>query len=670
MQKKVYSIVCILFILSGSVQAQTDTILNRYKHYLLISVDPEGNITQLASGLNSKHQWDDINYSDTERSNWKPLIHLKRVRDMALVWSNPKSSFYHQDALWKAIDASLDNWLENKYKSSNWWHNEIGVPQYMRDIIILLKEDLSPQTFSQSLKVLAQYRIQNKAVGANLIWMADLGFHYAALTNNNELMQKCRDLMVKEIKITTGEGVQPDFSFHQHGKRLQMYHYGGAYLWDNVRLAWEVKGTTFSFPVEQIKVLNDFVLNGWQWMARGINTVPGTIDRAVSRVDALKSADIRKLIPYLIELSPDKSSQFMAIAAQQNRTGFLEGFRYYPYSDLAAYHTKHFSFFLKNMSARTLHPEYLNNENLKGNLMNSGDAYFIRDGKEYFNMMPVWDWQHLPGVTGFKNAVKIARKPFTGSVSDGKSGLSIMDYQLDGKASQEQISARKFWASNGGVVVFLIAGLTTKNIEQPVYTTLDQSRWRGDVVMNESANVLKAGNHNLTDVKWIYHEGLAYIPLVPARVNLRLGEAMGSWKEVNGSLSAETVIDKVFMPILDHGLKPSGLNSGYVVSYCKTPKKANDLTKHPVWNILRNDSNCQAVGFKDGTIMAAFFEAGKLVVKGKELSVDKPCLIQISKNSMYVSNPAHTEIDVQVKWDDKVFKLMLNADGSTLQTAY
>ena len=180
-----------------------------------------------------------------------------------------------------------------------------------------------------------------------------------------------------------------------------MYQYGRAYLVESSRIAWQLRGTPLAFPDEKVSLLTDFVLNGWQWMARGINTVPGTMDRSSSRKDGLQSADMRFLIPFLIELQPEKAVELNRMAAVQNGKGSLNGFRYYPYSDFAVFHQPGFSYFLKTISNRTYATESINNENLKGRLLNSGDAYLIRDGQEYFNLMPMWDWTALPGVTTF-----------------------------------------------------------------------------------------------------------------------------------------------------------------------------------------------------------------------------------------------------------------------------
>jgi chondroitin AC lyase len=655
MQKKVlFVFIGFLFIYLGA-NAQADTILNRYKQYLLESVKPEGDMQQLMRTIQVNGQWPDINYADTEKANWKNLIHLKRVRDLALAWEKPGSSWFQNPVVWKAFNSGLNHWLDKRYKNSNWWHNEIGVPQCMRDIIILVKKELTAEQLKAALEVMAQHRVQENGVGANLTWSADLGFHYGALTANVKMMELCRRLILKEIRISTEEGVQPDFSFHQHGPRLQMYQYGAAFLKDNIRLAWELQGTTMAFPEEKISILINFTLKGWQWMARGIHTVPGTMDRSASRVNALNNAALLDLVPYFIALNPENKQAFHQLAEIQQGKGAMAGYRYYPYSDFAAFHQKDFSFFLKTISSRTLATESINSENLKGSLLNSGDAYLVRDGQEYFNLMPVWNWANLPGVTTFNGADKIDRKPFTGSVSDGKTGLTVMDYQLESKDKRKTLSAKKFWAAAGQQVVCLISGLQGSGITA-AYTTLDQCRWRGGESINDS---------------WIYHNGFAYIPLKPGTLTLKKGTATGSWKAINASETDTIVTEKVFMPVMQHQMLENGA-TGYVLAACKNPKDAARLAAKPQWKVLRNDKEVQAVVFNDGTLMAAFYQEGKFQLpdKNRLISVDQPCLVLMSNRKIWLSNPARSPLKVKLGVNGQHKIVELPEDGSSVEVVF
>jgi chondroitin AC lyase len=53
--------------------------------------------------------------------------------------------------------------------------------------------------------------------------------------------------------------------------------------------------------------------------------------------------------------------------------------------------------------------------------------------------------------------------------------------------------------------------------------------------------------------------------------------------------------------------------------------------------VLRNDRDIQAVRFRDGMVLAAFYSAGTLpLAGGKTLAADRPCLVLASKKISYL----------------------------------
>lgn len=664
MIRKAFFTTAIILSLSLTVNAQRDTILNRYNEYLFKTGQP-ADIAALKHSLNSNGTWPDINYGSISRANWPAIEHLKRLQNLAIAWSNPRSTAYHDSTLWNSISKALNSWVYRRLYNPNWWYNEIGVPQYFQNILSLLYPYLNKYERTRSLEELAQYRING--TGTNLIWSAELGFFYSALVNDTARMRHCIDTIFNEIRINTGEGIQPDYSFHMHGNRLQIYSYGSGYLKEIVKLAEICKGTNWAFPEDKIKLITDFVLNGWQWMSRGINTVPGTIDRVVSRQNSLHAADIRTVIPGLIQLNPEKATALNEILNWQNGKGDpLIGFRYYPYSDFAAYQSKRFSFFLKTISTRTPASESINSENLKGNLLNSGDSYLVQDGTEYFNLMPVWNWAKLPGITTFKGARRIIRKPFAGSAGKADGGLTAMDYEMIGKDTSVSVKAHKVWVYHNGLVVCLIADLTATHVDGGVSTVLDQCRLNGDVMINHAFKKVGKGNHVLKGVKWIYHHGFAYIPIIPSTIDLYSGTVRGSWKSINTSESDSLVVDSVFIPELAHGENPKNLSTAYMLTNLPSAPEVDKLRNDPPFTILRNDKICQAVKFADGVVMAAFFSASDLTInKDDKIKVNKPCLLLVSKNEIYISDPTHRGGEIEVQMDKDKLNIQVPTDGTT-----
>jgi chondroitin AC lyase len=397
-------------------------------------------------------------------------------------------------------------------------------------------------------------------------------------------------------------------------------------------------------------------------MTRGLNTVPGTMDRSASRRNALQSSDVRYLIPYLTELMPGKKQELDAINDHQNGKAALEGFRYFPYADFAAYQQKDFSFFIKTISSRTLATESINSENLKGHLLNSGDTYFIHDEQQYFNLMPVWNWEYLPGVTSFKGADKIKRKSFAGSIGDGNNGFTSMDYALENKDGSKFVTAKKSWFCYNGKMIGLIGALKGTGVDS-AYTTLDQCRLTGAVTVNNKGQQILKGEQVLKDWKWLQHDNFLYVPLQKATATVFINDVSGSWGSINAAENNDVVRDKVFMPVIMHDHLSTAQSFAYLVSFCKTPSNAAGIANRPGFTIIKNDSVCQAIAFADGTIMAAFFEPASIAVKKMQLTTDQPCLVMIKNGSMFVSDPQQSLKNLMVTVNKKSFKIQLPENG-------
>jgi chondroitin AC lyase len=494
-----------------------------------------------------------------------------------------------------------------------------------------------------------------------LVWSADLAIHYGALTADEALIKKASILIADEIKITTGDGIQPDFSYHQHSARLQTYHYGSSFVKDNIRLAWQLKGTSWQFPPQKIAILTNFILEGWQWMSRGENTVPGTLDRSVSRKDYLKSADLKIFLPYLINLVPTKSASLSAILKAQITNGTsIKGFRFYPYSDFTAYQQQDFSYFLKTISSRTEITEQINGENTKGNFLNFGDSYFIKKGTDYYNLMPMWDWSHLPGITNFIGAKNIDRQIFNGGVSNGSFGFSATHL----KSSNEKIvmTTNKFWANYKNAMVCLISDLELNADTGTIFTTLNQARWESKVTINTLGNVIDQGNHHLTNVKWIFHAGFAYYPLAENKINLFLGNRSGAWADINASGSKKITTEKIFMPVVEHSNRA---NFAYAVVSVANALEAQKLNQHFNWKILSNTKICQAIIFDATVLMATFKEKGTFNLNQMNITVDQPCLVMIEKGRILAADPLQKGETLHLKINDKSYQIKLPKDGST-----
>lgn len=221
-------------------------------------------------------------------------------------------------------------------------------------------------------------------------------------------------------------------------------------------------------------------------------------------------------------------------------------------------------------------------------------------------------------------------------------------------------------ACYGNAVVCLVSNINAHGVNDSVFTALDQSRWQGRLEVNKPGNVINTtGVNQIKNVRWIHHSNFGYILLEPSVVQVRLNEVTSAWSAINLSASPTPVTDKVFMPLLYHGFTNHS-STGYVLVAANTAAEVKKIADKPVWKILSNNQKCQAVTFAGGVIMAAFYKTGAVPL-GKEnfLAVDKPCLIQITGNTVFISDPLHAAAIVNFRYRNKTYHAILKNDGTT-----
>jgi hypothetical protein len=84
--------------------------------------------TMLANG-----SWADISYDDPgDPGDWKTFVHIERVKAMAAsvrYFSPAKNKTATILYLFTKTERALNFWLAADFVHSNWWYNDIGVPQ-------------------------------------------------------------------------------------------------------------------------------------------------------------------------------------------------------------------------------------------------------------------------------------------------------------------------------------------------------------------------------------------------------------------------------------------------------------------------------------------------------------------------------------------------------------
>ena len=674
----------ILSCLCASAHAETKadedmtTILTRYRSMLVEGeVMDAKEVREHMASISKEGTWADVNYKGTDRNDWEPFYHIFRLGALGKAYAKPGHPLHGDKALLKTILLAIDHWLEKGYKCPNSWYNTHATPGHFGNIAVYMNDDLTGDRRKAVIEIVGNegFGRRRRSTGANLIDLAVTVIAKASLTGDTKLLAEAARVVAGEIKLSAGEGVKDDWSFHQHGACAQLA-YGAVYLHALSRVGWLLRDTPYQIPKEKAAIVSQYILNGVQSMVRGPYIAPSVTDRQVSRRGALgpsggvrgehKTGGFIDVAEKWMAVDPDNAAALKEFVARQNGKAAQQvGFTHFYHSDLSTYHRPGFSFFTHTRSPRVRGTESINGENRKGTpYLHTGDHYILMGTSEYTDMPPVWDWTRLPGLTMFDGIGKIEPQPFVGGIGNGKSGLTAMDYK-------RTLGVRKLWVYHHDFVICLLGGWQGADAKKGLRTTLDQCALQGTVQANVGGRTssLKAGTHELKDVRWVLHNQVGYVPLSPSAMSLKLGEVEGSWNSIAGSGSKDVLKADVFLCDLLHGESPKA--GGFIMVPGSTAKTLDKFVKSaPLSVVVRNDREVQCIRFADGTSMAAFYSPGKVEIKGKTvLSVDKPCLAIWSEKELRLCDPANPKqgVAVKVMWRGKTHSITLPAGGKVLQ---
>lgn len=590
--------------------------------------------------------WPDVDYADQSRSAWTPPRHLSRLTDLAQAFAAG------DETVKKSLFRALDYWFLQDPQNPNWWWNVIGVPRTLANNLLLLDDHLTPAQRAKGIEILTRGKLG--MTGQNLVWVAEITAKRGILTRDANLVSEAYARMAEEICITTKEGIQPDFSFHQHGALLYNHGYGAGFASDCTQIASLVAGTRFAFSQEKIDILTAYVLDGSQWMLRGQMPDYSAKGREITR----KGPSARYLIgacDHLLSLSSTRKPELQALkhSLEQRTAPPVSGNKHFWRSDIMCHHRPSYYASARMFSTRILSTDGpANSEGLKSHHLSDGCNYLFLRGDEYEGIFPVWDWQKIPGTTiaqtgEFPGKPNIfGEKSFVGGTSNGAYGLAAFDLKRD------SLTARKSWFFFDREYVCLGAGISA-TCEVPVFTTLNQCLLRGPVTVSGLA--VPEGDRAIPQAQWVHHNGVAYCFLEPGNLHMRNAPQAGNWWEITHSYGQEPLAMDVFTLWIDHGIHPQNATYAYLVAPDMQVGDVPQYTAAHGVHILCNTPALQAVHHNDQHITGmAFYEPGICdIAPGLAVTVDHPCLVLLCDKTLSVSNPENEPLTVAVTLTSK-----------------
>lgn len=574
-------------------------------------------LTEISENLQPDGTFKNVDYASKDRSMWKAAEHLNQCRELAIgarVYPDRKK------ALEGALKA-LDWWLEKKPKNSNWWYHSVHEAQMLGNIALLLPPEAVTPARRAALEAFLS-KPKPGMTGQNRLWLCWNTVLAGLFMNEEARVKTALDEMGKVIVVAEKgqEGIQPDWSFHQHGPHFHQGNYGRHFLHSASKYLRLVSGT----PLEdrsRVDVFEHLLLDGTRMMCWGGLLDYNAWGRQISYADRFQGPDIQVACRNFLAARPSRAAEVQNYMEELKRLPFdgktsqtPRGVFAYPYSDYLAFRAADFMVGLRLASKRTIAMECVNGDNATGDFLAQGQTYIYRTGTEYRGVFPLWRWACIPGTT----ARNIPVKSNTGGRSP-RGGNDFAVVSPDGAAAMsldyKGVKGNKSWFFFDDRLVCLGSGITAEG-DGEVLTTIEQSLLQGNAMPRIEQT---------RDCRFVSYNGFYWMFPAAAKSVFESGKRKGSWRPLRPANPGDEVEGRVFFLALSHGEKPKAGSYFYQVVRAEPRNKGAQTC----WNdiqILRHDDACHAVRFAPtGEIKCVFFKPATLDLPGgRTVTAEKP----------------------------------------------
>ncbi len=679
MKNTIISLAIFLYVFSFQTIAEAkddlNTIRKRITAELMKPKVDDGQVEALINKIRVDGSWPDIDYENVSRTGFQHRNHLKNMVLIGRAYKKNESKFYKSKKAKKAVEAALGYWINNDFICDNWWYNQIGVPNGLVTLILIIGDDLNEDLIKKAQPIIGRANINAGGArpGGDRIKIAGIQAKNMLFLRDNQKFDEVVRVIENEIKyvkwvgakygysfrnipagfsnrLAGGRGIQYDNSFHHRKDGVNnTLSYGLGYA--NAFVEWAVYtgGTKYSFSEEKLEHLVNYYLDGiCKTAVFGKFPDAGVKNRSISRKGTLHaySPNTPEKLLLTTDYRKDDIQEIIDIR-NKGKKPTLSHATYY-------WHSEHFSFqrpdwftSVRMYSTRTYNMEEpYNSEGLLNHHRGDGTNHISRTGDEYYDIAPVFDYQKIPGATimqkkqlpSEKEIQKLGLTDFVGAVTDGDYGTVAFDF----KSPHDPLIARKAWFFFDDEYVCLGAGISSRK-KLPVVTTLNQCLLRDDVtisIQNEKS-VIEKGVSKFANVDWVFQDGIGYVFPKPATVNIKNNEAVGSWWKINKQSESpkdEVKLD-VFKLWINHGERPSEETYEYIVVPATSIEKLQQNSSKENIYVLKNTPELQAVKHYGLNIcQIVFYKAGEIEIsKGLVIKSDSPGIIIVKiKNNQLI----------------------------------
>lgn len=664
----------------------------------------DNHVENLLVTIRDDSTWPGINYLDVSNTGFEHRFHLSNMVTLAKAYKTKKSRFYNSKEVKETVNMALSFWVDNDFICENWWHNQIGTPNSLVQVMLLMGDVLPENLIDQTQPIIQRAHVDAPGArpGGDRIKIAGIQAKNMLFLGDGDTFESVIRVIENEIKYVewigmqygysfsnidggftnrsaAGRGIQYDNSFHHRTDGVNnTLSYGIGYAAAFIEWAAYVAGTEYAFSGEKIERLVDYFLDGiCKTAVFGKYPDAGAKNRSFSRQGALN--------PYhagtaemLLSTTTHREKEIREIAdiRKNNVKPTLQHATFYWHSEHFTFQRPAFFTSVRMYSTRTHNMEKpYNSEGLFNHHRGDGANHISRTGTEYYDIAPVFDYQKIPGTTVLQKPAlpppdeiqKLGLTDFVGAATDGRYAAVGFDF----KSPHDVLCARKAWFFFDDEYVCLGSGISARE-NFPVVTTLNQCLLKTEVTVSSMKNttIIPKGETVYENVDWVYHDGIGYIFPNATGVHIKNNTASGSWFEINRQTDSpkDTVKEDVFKLWLDHGTRPGNETYEYIIVPATSAEELNQNYSKNNIQILSNTPELQVVNHLGlGMVQAVFYKAGTVEIEDNlQLSCDSPGIVMFrydGKNltELTVSDPnrelkrMHVTVSANIEKDGDQF---------------
>ncbi|MFM9371474.1 polysaccharide lyase 8 family protein [Streptomyces sp. Da 82-17] len=618
-----------------------------------------------------------------------------RLRTLAEAYCQPGTGLTGDTAARDRIVAAYahllaDVYHENQTPYGNWYSWEIGAPQPLLDVAVLLHEHLGAELIAATVRAVDHFVPDSKvaqytgtSTGANRIDLCRVLALRGVLDGTAAKVTLARDAMSPTFPyVTKGDGLYADGSLIQHTNVPYTGSYGAVLIDGTGRLLALLDESSWQVTDPKRQLFLDAVEAAYAPFLHDGLMMDGVSGRAISRGltagdpngvqqdDHLRGhAVIGSVLVLAQGASPAEAARWRALAkgwltrdryadvttgrtlgvaalsrvnallADASVTAAPEplGHRLFPSMDRAVHRTRTFTASLSSASKRITYYENGNGENVRGWHTGAGMLYWWAgdaNGGQYSDgWWPTVDPYRLPGTTASLKRLADGEGGTWGAATPDTTwagGTTDGTYATLAQhllGLSSTLRARKSWFFLDDAVVCLGAGITATD-GTGVHTVVDNRSLGADGTAQLVVDGRVRDTDGAVDARWAHLDGHAgYVFPGGTPLTTLREDRTGAWKDINGGGATTPVTRRYVTLTADHGTDPADASYAYAVLPGASRERTAARAADPDWLLtLANSARAQGIRVPSLGFTGVTFWEPGTVGK---VDVDAPVCVQI-----------------------------------------